>query len=167
MGPTATIRPATAADLPAINAIYNREVREGVATWDEAPWTTEDRARWFAEHTADPTQPVLVTERDGAVAGFACLSLLSSRTGYRFTREDTLYIEPAYHRRGLGIALLDALIAHARADGMHALVAKIEAGNAASLALHARCGFTHAGAQPELGFKFGRWLDLVTMQRLL
>ncbi len=166
-GEPARIRAATAADLASINAIYNREVREGVATWDETPWSSVQRATWFAAHAGDATQPVLVADAPAGVVGFAYLSLLSLRRGYRFTREDTLYIEPAYQRRGLGRQLLEALLAQARAQELHAIVAKIEAGNAASIALHERCGFAVTGRERELGFKFGRWLDLVTMQRLL
>lgn len=161
------IRAATAADLTAINAIYNREVREGVATWDEAPWSRAQRDAWFAEHAGDATQPVLVADAAGVVAGFAYLSLVSPKRGYRFTREDTLYIDPAQQRRGLGLRLLEALLAEARMHRLHAIVAKIEAGNAASIALHERCGFAATGRERELGFKFGRWLDLVTMQLLL
>lgn len=163
----ARVRAATAADLGAINAIYNREVAEGVATWDETPWSPAQRAAWFAEHEGDATQPVLVAAASDAVVGFAYLSLLSPRRGYRFTREDTLYVDPAYQRRGLGLRLLEALLTEARAQRLHAIVAKIEAGNAASIALHERCGFAVTGRERELGFKFERWLDLVTMQLLL
>lgn len=160
------IRPATHADLEAINRIYNHEVRTGVATWDEQPWPATLREAWFADR--DPaTEPVLVAVRAGSVVGFGYLSQYRARSGYRFTREDTLYIDPAHQRHGVGRALLAALIAAAREAGMHTLVAVIEAENVASIELHAHAGFTVAGRKREAGFKFARWLDVVELQLLL
>lgn len=163
---TLRIRPAGGADLDAINRIYNHEVLTGVATWDEEPWTTAARLGWFEALDPD-TEPVFVAEQGGAVIGFAYLSRYRLRTGYRFTREDTLYVDPVHQRRGIGRALLTTLIGAAEAGGMHTLVARIEAGNRASIELHERLGFIIAGRTREVGFKFGRWLDLVEMQRLL
>lgn len=157
------IRTATTVDLEAINAIYNHEVLTGVATWDETPWTPEARLAWFEERTRlDDT--VLVAERGGAVVGFGYLSPYRARTGWRFTAEDTLYITPEAQRCGLGTAILDRLIEAGRERDLHALIAVIEAGNVGSIALHARFGFTAVGVKREVGFKFGRWLDLVEMQ---
>lgn len=161
----ATIRPAAAADLPAINRIYNDEVLHGTATWDETPWTPEQRERWFGQH--DASTPVLVAEVDGAVAGFAYLSRYRTKRGYRFTREDTVYVDAPYHRRGIGVRLLEALLDEARGAGMHAVIAVIEAENAVSIRLHERFGFVRAGYLREAGFKFGRWLDCVEMELLL
>jgi phosphinothricin acetyltransferase len=162
------VRDATAADLPRINAIYNDAIATTVATWDEDPWPIERRQAWWDEHAADPTTPVLVASLPGEpVAGFAYLSWYRPKAGYRFTREDTVYIDPGYHGRGIGRALLAELVTRARRDGMHALVAIIEASNTASISLHARLGFRVAGREPEVGRKFGRWLDLVTMVMLL
>ena len=166
MEPAATIRPATAADLDAINAVYNHEVLHGTATWDETPWTVQARLDWFAERTR-LGDPVLVAEREGRVVGFGYLSPYRARTGWRFTAEDTLYLAPSAQRQGVGAALLGALVEAARARGLHALVAVIEAGNAGSIALHARFGFVEAGRKREVGFKFSRWLDLVEMELLL
>lgn len=160
------IRAAATADLDAINRIYNAEIATGVATWDEEPWSAEVRATWFTERQA-ASDAVLVAVRADRVIGFAYLSPYRSKRGYRFTREDTLYVEPAEHRRGVGRALLGASIDAARAARRHALVAMIEASNAASIALHARLGFAEVGRKREVGFKFGRWLDLVEMQLLL
>ena len=159
------IRPAERDDLPAINAIYNEEIRTGVATWDYEPWTIEARERWFSEH--DPLEPVLVAEVDGEIAGFAYLSWYRPKAGYRYTRENTVYIDAAYHRRGLGARLLEALIEQARARRIRALIAQIETSNEASIALHERYGFVRLGVERQVGYKFGRWLDAQPMQLLL
>jgi L-amino acid N-acyltransferase YncA len=157
------IRPARPSDLDAINAIYNHEVRTGVATWDEEPWSAAARAVWFAERTGRG-DPVYVAEQAGEVVGFAYLAPYRARSGYRFTAEDTLYIAPQAQRQGIGLVLLADLIQAARARGMHALVAVIEAENLGSIALHRRFGFTEAARKHEVGFKFGRWLDVVEME---
>jgi len=160
-----SIRPAERRDLEAINRIYNHDILHGTATWDEEPWTIEQRAEWFREHGA--TTPVLVAEMDGAVAGFAYLSLYRPKTGYRYTREDTIYLDEAYRGLGIGNALLGALLERARGLDLRCIVAVITSDNAASLALHRRHGFQDAGTVRQVGYKFGRWLDSVTMQLLL
>lgn len=171
MDAAATIRTAIAADLDAINGIYNHEVLHGVATWDEQPWGAEARLEWFRERE-ELGDPVLVAQsqvsgRDVAVVGFGYLSPYRVRSGWRFTAEDTLYLAPEAQRQGIGTALLGALVEAARARGLHALVAVIEAGNVGSIALHARFGFVEVGRKREVGFKFSRWLDLVEMELLL
>lgn len=164
------IRPATESDLPAINAIYNREILEGVATWDLDPWSDEQRLAWFREHSM-PGTAVLVAdlpgEVGGEVAGFGYLSFYRPRRGYRFTREDTLYVRPEFHRRGVGRALLDALLAEAQTLDAHAVIARIEATNQASIALHEAAGFAISGRESESGFKFGEFRSLVQMEKLL
>lgn len=159
------IRPAVRDDLPAINAIYNEEIRTGVATWDYDPWPLEARERWFDEH--DPAEPVLVADVGGAVAGFGYLSWYRTKAGYRYTRENTVYIDPAYQRRGLGARLLEALIDQARSLRVRALIAQIETSNEASIALHERYGFVRLGVERQVGYKFGRWLDAQPMELLL
>ena len=162
-----TIRPATEADLPAINAIYNREIIEGVATWDTEPWSAEQRLDWWREHTR-PGAVVLVADLpDVPAAGFAELSFYRARLGYRFTREDTVYVRPEHHRAGIGRALLAALLDEARALDVHLVVARIEATNEASIALHAALGFEVAGHERESGYKFGEWRSLVQMEIVL
>ncbi len=157
------IRPAVPADLPAIQRIYNDEIEIGTATWDEAPWTTEQRADWFAAH--DRMQPVLVAEAtNGDVAGFAYLSLMSNKSGWRFTREDTIYIHPAYRGHGIGRQLLSALLDEARGLKLRLIVASITWDNAASIALHRSLGFETMGTLHNAGFKFGRWMDTTYMQ---
>ena len=160
-----TIRPATAADLAAINRIYNDEVLHGTATWDEQPWSAEQRRAWLEDR--DASTPVLVAEAGGEVAGFGYLSQYRPKVGYRFTREDTVYVDPRFHRRGIGGELLVALIEAARRSDVHALIAVIEATNIASVALHERYRFELIGTEREVGFKFGRWLDSVYMELLL
>ncbi len=164
MAPALHIRPAAAADLPAINAIYNREILHGTATWDTEPWPLERRQQWWAAH-ADPLQPVLVAELEGRVVGFAYLTRMSDKPGWRFTREDTIYLDPAVHGRGYGRLLLAALIETARALGVRLVVALITADNTASIRLHQSLGFERAGALPAAGYKFGRWLDVEYYRR--
>ena len=159
------IRPCRFEDLPAILRIYNNEIETGVATWDEAPWTIEQRQTWFAGH--DASTPVLVAEAAGEVVGFAYLTLMSSKSGWRFTREDTIYIDPRARGQGVGHLLLGALLEAAGALGVHLVVASITSTNAASIALHKKHGFEDAGTLRSAGFKFGEWLDTTHMQRVL
>ena len=114
--------------------IYNEEILHGVATWDEAPWTMERRKAWFAGH--DESTPVLVAEVEGEFAGFAYLSMLSDKAGWRFSREDTIYLDPKFHGQGIGKILLVALLEEGRRIGVNLVVASITSSNAASLALH-------------------------------
>jgi L-amino acid N-acyltransferase len=157
------IRRATPADLPTILRIYNDEIETGTATWDEEPWTMEQRIAWFAGH--DAGQPILVAEMaNGDVAGFAYLTLMSTKSGWRFTREDTIYLDPGYRGRGIGRRLLTALLDEARALHIRLVVASITWDNAASIALHRNLGFETMGTMHNAGFKFGRWMDTTYMQ---
>ncbi len=151
------VRTANEPDLRAIHTIYNDAIRTTTATWDEEPWTMARREAWFAEH--DASTPVLVAECEGLIAGFAYLTRMSAKSGWRFTREDTIYIDPAYHRRGIGRALLSALLDRARELGLRLIVATISADNSASIALHERMGFELVGTLHHSGYKFGQWLD--------
>ena len=160
----AIIRPARETDLPQIHAIYNDAVLTTTATWDYEPWPWETRLAWWQEHEADPTCPVFVSEVAGDVAGFAYLSWFRSKIGYRFTREDTIYIDPSYQGRGLARPLLSRAVDAARADGMRAVLGVIEASNERSIRLHEGLGFVEAARLPATGFKFGRWLDCVYLQ---
>jgi L-amino acid N-acyltransferase len=157
-----TTRFATEDDLAAILKIYNDAIRAGVATWDEEPWTMDQRRAWWTEH--DESQPVLVAESDGEVAGFAYLSKMSAKSGWRFTREDTIYIDERLQGRGIGKVLLEALLDRARALGLRLIVASITSDNAVSIGLHEKLGFRVVGTLANAGFKFGRWLDTTYMQ---
>jgi phosphinothricin acetyltransferase len=158
------IRAASHADLQRIHDIYNDAVLTTTATWDYEPWPWEKRLAWWAEHEADHTCPVFVAEVEGAVAGFSYLSHFREKIGYRFTREDTIYIDPALHRRGIGLTLLSAVVEQARSDGMRAVIGGIVSTNEPSLRLHERLGFVETARMPAVGYKFDQWLELIFVQ---
>ncbi len=161
------LRAAVEEDLPAITALYAREVRENVATYEyDEPDETEMRRRWRA--IVDQGYPYLVAEIDGAFAGYAYASSYRTRIGYRWTVEDTVYVAHDLHGRGVGRALLQRLIDDCTALGFRQMVAVIGDGsNVASVVLHERLGFSVAGVFRGIGRKHGRWLDTVQMVRPL
>ncbi|NUO74532.1 MAG: N-acetyltransferase [Lysobacter sp.] len=161
------VRAAVAGDLAAITQLYALEVREGVATYEYAvPDQAEMSRRWQA--VLAQGYPYLVAELDGAFAGYAYASSYRSREGYRWTVEDTVYVQPGCQGRGVGRALLQALIDDCQARGYRQMVAVIGDGtNTASVALHERLGFRTVGVFRGLGRKHGRWLDTVQMLRPL
>ncbi|MFZ2468252.1 MAG: N-acetyltransferase family protein [Parvibaculum sedimenti] len=163
---TYIVRPATSDDLPGILLIHNDAVRNTAAIWMDEEADLADRAAWLADHF-DHGFPVLVAVQGHAVLGFSAYGHYRPRSGYRHTVENSIYIHPDARGRGLGFALMKPLVAHARADGHHVMMACIEAQNTASIALHERLGFREVGRMPEVGRKFGRWLDLVLMQLML
>ena len=162
---TCHLRAATVADLAAINAIYNHYVVSSTCTYQLEPATAADRAAWFAAH--GPEHPVLVAELGGEVVGWGSLSTFHTRAAFRRTVEDSVYVRHDRQRRGIGGALLAELITRARAAGHHTIVAAIDGEQAGSVVLHEQHGFTMAGRLHAVGNKFGRWLDLVYMERLL
>jgi L-amino acid N-acyltransferase YncA len=150
------VRPAVDADLPAIKAIYDVQVREGIATFDVDP---PPLAYW--EHRLAGTEPgdrVLVAD-DGGVLGYAYSSSYRPRPAYRNTRETSIYLAPAAQGRGIGRRLYGELLDGLRSDGMHLALAVVAVPNPASQALHRACGFTRTGVLHEVGHKFGRWID--------
>lgn len=159
------LRPATAADLPAITALYALEVGEGVATYEyEAPGVEEMGRRWAAVRAQG--YPYVVAELDGRFVGYAYASSWRSRDGYRWTVEDTVYVAPEAQGRGVGRALLQHLIDACTALGYRQMIAVIgDRTNTASIALHERLGFRTVGVFEGAGRKHGRWLDTVQMQR--
>jgi len=162
-----TIRPATAADIPAITEIYAFEVREKTASFE---LTAPDEAEMMRRFTAisDGGFPYLVAEADGRIAGYAYAGPYRPRPAYRYTVENSVYLDPAFYRRGIGSALLSELIAQCTAHGYRQMIAVIgDSANAASIGLHRRAGFAMIGTHPDVGFKFGRWLDSVQMQLAL
>ena len=165
MLPPPAIRLATEADLPAINAIYNHSVMHSTATYQTEPETAEARAAWFARH--GPRHPVTVAVRDGVVLGWGSLSPFKERAAYSRTVENSVYVHPEHLRQGIGRALLVDLIVRAREAGHHTIVGIIDAEQPASVALHEALGFKTVAHLKEVGFKFGRWLDVVYVQLML
>jgi phosphinothricin acetyltransferase len=164
---TLTVRPSTDADLAAITAIYGWNVRNGLGTFEEDPPEQDEMARRRATFL-DRGLPYLVAERDGVVLGYAYAGPFRLRAAYRYTVEDSVYISPDAVGQGVGRALLAALIEACEALGLRQMVAVIgDSGNSASIGLHAAMGFEKQGVFPDMGFKFGRWVDLVWMQRPL
>jgi L-amino acid N-acyltransferase YncA len=165
-GPGAVaIRLAVAADLPTINDIYNHYVLHSTCTYQETPEPLEARREWFAKH--GPAHPVTVAEIDGKIVGWGSLSAYHARSAYRNTVESSVYLHHEFLRRGIGSAILEDLIGRARAIGHHAIVAGADAEQSASVALHLKFGFETVGHFKQLGFKFGRWLDVIYMELLL
>ena len=164
---TPEIRAATEADLPAITEIYEHAVRYGTATFELIPPEIAEMTRRFRA-LADGGFPYFVATVEGKVIGYAYAGPYRPRPAYRFTLENSVYLDPASQRRGIGTALLTELIAQSEARGYRQMIAVIgDSANAASVALHARAGFAMIGTHPDVGFKFGRWLDTVMMQRAL
>jgi L-amino acid N-acyltransferase YncA len=162
-----SIRPATPADIPAIARIYGHAVAHGTASFEFEPPSEAEMARRMRELT-DNGFPYLAAEIDGRFAGYAYAGLYRMRPAYRFTLEDSVYVAPEAQERGVGRALLAALIEAASVRGFRQMIAVIgDSGQTASIALHAALGFAYIGTLPSTGFKFGRWLDTVLMQRAL
>lgn len=159
------LRPATEADLGAINAIYNYYVEHSTCTYQLAAETAEARLAWFHRHGA--AHPVTVAESGGEVVGWASLNVFNPREAYARTVENSVYIHPQHHRRGLGRAMLADLIVRARALDHHTIIAGISAEQTPSIALHRAFGFAEIGRLREVGFKHGQWLDVVSMQLIL
>ncbi|MFI4982077.1 MAG: GNAT family N-acetyltransferase [Nevskiales bacterium] len=162
-----TIRGSTTADLPAITAIYDHAVRFGTASFElDPPDATEMGRR--REAILASGYPHLVAELDGAIVGYSYAGPYRPRPAYRFTVEDSVYVAPDMQGRGIGRALLPALLQRCEANGYRIMIAVIgDTANTASIALHTAFGFRRAGVLPAVGWKHGRWLDSVMMVRPL
>ncbi len=163
------VRDAEESDLPAILTIYNQAVLHSTASADYEPHTSAMRAAWFAQRST-AGYPVLIAEADGEVLGWASLGPFHSRIAYQFTAENSVYIAEHARGRGIGTTLLRELVARAEAmrePRIHAIVALITAGNESSVRMHAGCGFQECGRLPQMMWKFGQWLDLVYMVKLI
>lgn len=164
---SAPIRPATASDIPAITAIYAHAVRNGTASFELEPPDESEMTRRF-QALIEGGYPYVVAEVDGAVAGYAYAGPYRPRPAYRWSVEDSVYVASHMHRRGIGGVLLGALIAEAERRGFRQMVAVIgDSAQVPSIALHHALGFRLIGTVEHVGFKFGRWLDTVLMQRTL
>lgn len=161
----ATIHLAAASDLARINEIYNDFVLHSTCTYQEQPSTAVERTAWFERH--GPRHPVIVARHGNEVVGWGSLSPYHARSAYRFTVENSVYVDRRWHRQGLGHQILTDLVARARALGHHTIIAGIDSSQDASVALHTRHGFVKVAHLAEVGYKFDRWLDVVYMQLML
>ena len=158
-----TIRAANTEDAGAIVAIYAHHVYHGTATFDTAPPSASDIAAKIAQCAARGW-PFLVAQRASQIVGYAYATQFRDRSAYGFACENSIYIHPNHLGQGLGTALLAALLQAAESAGFRQMIAVIAGGEMASVALHTRAGFRHAGTLQAVGRKFGRWLDTVYMQ---
>ena len=166
--PAPVIRPAVPADAGAVATIFAHYVTASVATFEEVPPAPAAWRRRFSELAAAGLPFLIAEDEDGAVAGYAYASPWRPKPAYRHTVEDTVYISPGRTGRGLGRALLGALLAGCEQAGARQVIAVIaDTGSDASVALHLRCGFTEAGRLAAVGYKHGRWVDTLLMQRAL
>jgi L-amino acid N-acyltransferase YncA len=162
-----SIRPAGPADIPAITQIYASAVLTGTASFEVEPPDEAEMAR-RQRVLLDGGYPYLVAELQGVVVGYAYAGAYRSRPAYRWTVEDSIYVVPQVHRRGVGRLLLDRVIDECAARDFRQMIAVIgDSQQAASIALHRAAGFRLVGTFEAVGFKFGRWLDTVLMQRAL
>lgn len=160
------IRDAIESDLPAILAIYNDAVLQTTAIWNDRPVDLDNRRAWLADRQR-AGYPVLVATEGETVLGYASFGDWRAFDGYRHTVEHSVYVAAEGRGKGIGRALMQALIPRARALGKHTMVAGIEAGNTASIRLHETLGFRQVGLLPQVGCKFGQWLDLAFLQLTL
>ena len=159
------IRAAERRDAEGIRTIYNHYVNHSTTLFDMVPRTLDEQVQWIDDHCG--IHPAVVADLDGRIVGFGSLSTFRSRPAYSTTVEDSVYVRADQRGRGVGRFLLDHLLDVASRHGFHSVIARIVGGNDASIALHRAAGFELVGVEREVGRKFGRWLDVSVMQRLL
>ncbi|MGH9169897.1 MAG: GNAT family N-acetyltransferase [Acidimicrobiales bacterium] len=159
------LRRAHDADSEAIRLMYNTEVTGSTATLDLVPRSRADQAGWMRAHAG--VYPVLVAVEDAEVAGFSSLSAYRPRPGYATAVEDSVYVAEGFRGQGVGRLLLGGAVEAARSHGFHSVVGRIVTEQEASIALHEACGFEVVGIEKEIGRKFGRWLNVALVQRML
>ena len=159
------VRLATLKDLPTITHIYNQAIRTTTASFDSAPKSLEEQEAWFSSHGQE--QPVLVAELEGEVLGWASLSAWSDRCAYSGTGELSVYVEETARGKGLGTALMKAILQVSKESGFHTVVGRVCSENKGSLRLCDKLGFRSIGTMLEVGQKFGRVLDVVMVQKML
>ena len=163
-----TIRDSRPADIPAITALYARYVTASLATFDEMPPSPDEMTQRREDLLGANLPFIVAVDAGGTLVGYAYAAKFRLRSAYRFTLEDSIYVDPSAIRRGIGSALLGALIERCTALGHRQLVAVIgDTANAGSIGLHAKMGFVRVGVMPAVGFKLGRWVDAVLMQHSL
>jgi phosphinothricin acetyltransferase len=160
------VRTARPADLTAINEIYNREVAGGTSTFDTEPRSDERGREWFDSHGSE-AYPVLVADNDSEIVGWASLTPWSERGAYARTVEGSLFVSATHRRKGVGRALHEAIVEHARRAGHGVLIARVESGNVASRELLLASGFSSVGVMHRVGEKFGRLLDVELFEMAL
>jgi len=158
------IRQASLNDIPFITDIYNDAILNTTATFDTEIKTIESRAEWFLAH--DENHPVLAGEIDNKVIGWASLTRWSDRCAYDKTSEISVYVDKAFRGKGIGKQLLEQLVLQGEKNGTHYMLARITQGNEASIHIHELFGFRHVGVMKEVGFKFGKFLDVHLMEKV-
>jgi L-amino acid N-acyltransferase len=162
---SSTIRKAEIKDLDAILDIYNDAVLNSTATFDIVPRSKEQQMLWFSEH--DNKFGVIVFELNDKITGWASLSRWNERPAYQNTAENSVYVNKDFRRRGIGRELLAGIVNLARENGFHTIIARIAEGNKTSVKMHSEVGFKTIGVMKEAGCKFGRWIDVTLMQKML
>lgn len=168
--PAVIVRDATVDDMPACRELYNALIPTTTVAWTEKLQSLDDRIAWFERQTAAGLPVLVADDAEAGVIGFAAYGPFRGSgkwPGYRYTVEHTVHLARSHWGRGVGRRLMEALIERAIADGIHVLVGAIDGDNTGSIDFHRRLGFVEVGRMPEVGVKFGRWLELVLMQRIL
>jgi phosphinothricin acetyltransferase len=163
--PRLILRHACPDDAAALAGLYNEAIRTTTATFDTEEKSPEDRLRWLEEH--DERHPVFIAEMEGEVAGFASLTKWSDRCAYSGTVESSFYVAGRFRGQGIGRILKQKVVEEARSLGYHTLLARVAEGSEASMHLNISFGFRHVGTMKEVGYKFGRWLDVHILQLML
>ena len=161
------VRPASRDDLPGILEIYNEAVANTTASYDYEPGTLGQRIAWFEDHVKNNLPVFVAVNEAGRVVGWSALNRYRDRKGYQFTAENSVYVAADLRGKGIGKLLMRPLVDAARQRGLHAILAGIDAANEASVRLHASFGFVKVAHFKQVGFKFGRWLDVIYMELLL
>lgn len=162
-----TVRPARREDLPSILEIYNDAVLTTTATYDYEPRTLEHRLAWFEDHVNNGYPVFVAVDAAGQVVGWSSLSRFHDRPGYRYTTENSIYVDAPHRGKGIGKLLLQPLIDAARRQDYRVIIAVIDADNSASLKLHEKFGFEKVGHFKRVGYKFSRWLDVIYMELMV
>ncbi|MGW9112312.1 N-acetyltransferase family protein [Microbacterium sp. NPDC055683] len=162
-----TLRDAHQGDAARIAEIYNHAVVHTTAIWNDEVVSVENRAAWIAQRQGDGFPVIVAVDDADEAVGYATYGPWRPHDGYRHTVEHSVYVRGDQRGRGLGRTLMEALIARGRAQGMHVMIAAVDASNAVSIALHERLGFENTGTLRQVGEKFGGWLDLTFLQLVL
>lgn len=158
------IRAATLKDLKDITEIYNHAILNTTATFDTETKTVQEQKNWFKEH--GPKNPIVVAEIDKEIVGFASLSKYSTRCAYSDTAEISIYVKEKYRGKGIGKKLIKEIVDIGEKAGIHAIISRIAEGNKISIHLHDIVGFKHVGIYEEVGYKFGKRLDVYLMEKI-